>query len=512
MLGLALISLVPLLQPGLPPLTDLPGHVARWHIATAPDTSPLHHYFSIDWVWVGNLGTDLLALPLIGLIGPVGAGHAIAILIVALNIGGMICLARAIHGRMNEAGLFALPLAFAWPFQMGFINFQLAQGLALLALAGWISLGTRGRGRARCALSVPLALILWTCHSAGWGLFGLMAFGTEIAARREQGDRLSMALRRAVIACLPLAAPLLPMLFAAPTGAAPSPSADWFNLPNKLLWIASTFRDRWQWVDLASLGIILFLLYVAWRDPRLRLSARLLLPAALVAGAFLILPRLMMGGAYVDMRLAPAIWMLLLLSVQPAGDLRLARMIAFAGLAFLAARTVAVTWSYAEQLAERRADLSLVSHIPPGAAVLALNYRPCLRDWADGREDHLPAFAIIERDAFVNEQWAIAGQHILKVSYPAAGPFQADPSQHVYPSACAEEGRSLTRALALFPRNAFHYVWLSGIRLPDPRRFGLVTVWGLGRSTLYEVVGSAALPRVERGLPDAGRRGERAER
>ena len=181
-------------------------------------------------------------------------------------------------------------------------------------------------------------------------------------------------------------------------------------------------------------------------------------------------------------------------------------------VAFLAARTVAVTWSYAEQLAERRADLSLVSHIPPGAAVLALNYRPCLRDWADGREDHLPAFAIIERDAFVNEQWAIAGQHILKVSYPAAGPFQADPSQHVYPSACAEEGRSLTRALALFPRNAFHYVWLSGIRLPDPRRFGLVTVWGLGRSTLYEVVGSAALPRVERGLPDAGRRGERAER
>lgn len=510
MLALLVLSLVPLLQPGLPPLTDLPGHVARWHIATAPDASPLHRYFSVDWVWVGNLGTDLLALPLIGRIGPVGTGHAIAILIVALNVGGMICLARAVHGRMNEAGLFALPLAFAWPFQMGFVNFELAQGLALLSLSAWIILGEREHRRMRAALSVPLSLILWTCHSAGWGLFGLMAFGTEIAARREQGDRLPIALRKAVIACLPLAVPLLTMLFAAPAGTVPSPSADWFNLPNKLLWIASTFRDRWQWVDLASLGAILFLLYVAWRDPRLRFSARLLLPAALVAGAFLVLPRLMMGGAYVDMRLVPAIWMLLLLSVQPADDSRLARTIAFAGLAFLAARTVAVTWSYAEQLAERRADLSLVSHIPRGSAVLALNYRPCLRDWADGREDHLPAFAIIERDAFVNEQWAIAGQHILKVTYPAAGPFQADPSQHVYPSACAEEGRSLTRALALFPRDAFHYVWLSGIRLNEPRRFGLVTVWRQGRSTLYEVVGSTALRRVERGLPDTGRRDERA--
>ncbi len=510
MFALVLLSLVPLLQPGLPPLTDLPGHVARWHIATAPDASPLHRYFSVDWVWVGNLGTDLLALPLIGLIGPVGTGHAIAILIVALNVGGMICLARAVHGRMNEAGLFALPLAFAWPFQMGFVNFELAQGLALLSLSAWIILGEREHHRMRAALSVPLSLILWTCHSAGWGLFGLMAFGTEIAARREQGHRLSTALQGAIIACLPLAAPLLPMLLAAPAGTVPSPSADWFNLPNKLLWIASTFRDRWQWVDLASLGVILFLLYVAWRDPRLRFSARLLLPAALVAGAFLVLPRLMMGGAYVDMRLVPAIWTLLLLSVRPAGDPRLGRAIALAGLAFLAARTLAVTWSYAEQLAERRTDLSLLSHIPRGSAVLALNYRACLREWADGREDHLPAFAIIERDAFVNEQWAIAGQHILKVTYPAAGPFQADPSQHVYPSACAEEGRSLTRALTLFPRGAFDHVWLSGIRLKQPRRFGLVTVWGQGRSTLYEVVGSTTLPRVERGLPDTGLSGERA--
>lgn len=510
MLALVLLSLVPLLQPGLPPLTDLPGHVARWHIATAPDASPLHRYFSVHWVWVGNLGTDLLALPLIRLFGPIGAGHAVAILIVALNVGGMLCLARSVHGRINEAGLFALPLAFAWPFQMGFVNFELAQGLALFALAGWLTLGERGQGGTRTVLSVPVALTLWTCHSAGWGLFGLMAFGAEIAARREQGERLSVALRKAIIACLPLAAPLLPMLFAAPAGTVPSPSADWFNLPNKLLWIASTFRDRWQWVDLASLGVILFLLYVAWRDPRLRFAAPLLLPAGLVAGAFLILPRLMMGGAYVDMRLVPAIWMLLLLAVRPADDPRLGRVIALAGVAFLAARTTAVTWSYAEQLTERRVDLSLLPQIPAGSTVLALNYRPCLRNWADGREDHIPAFAIIERDAFVNEQWAIAGQHILKVTYKKAGPFQADPSQHVYPSACAEEGRSLTRALASFPRNAFHYVWLNGIRLKAPRRFGVETVWGQGRSTLYEVVGSTALPRVEPRRPDAGRRGERA--
>jgi hypothetical protein len=508
--ALVLVSLLPLLQPGLPPLTDLPGHVARWHIATAPDISPLHLYFSVDWVWVGNLGTDLLALPLIRLFGPIGAGHAIAIMIVALNVGGMLCLARSVHGRISETGLFALPLAFAWPFQMGFVNFELAQGLALLAIAGWISLGRLGRGGTRVVLSVPVALILWTCHSAGWGLLGLLALGTELAARREQGDRVSIALRNAIIACLPLAAPLLPMLLAAPAGTVPSPSADWFNLPNKLLWIASTFRDRWQWVDLASLGVILFLLYVAWRDPRLRFSARLLVPAGLVAGAFLILPRLMMGGAYVDMRLVPAIWMLLLLSVRPAGDPRLGRVIALAGMAFILTRTTAVTWSYAVQLSERRADLSLLSRIPRGSAVLALNYRPCLRDWADGREDHLPAFAIIERDAFVNEQWAIAGQHILNVTYTKAGAFQADPSQHVYPSACAEEGRSLTRALTSFPRNAFDYVWLSGIRLKEPRRFGLETVWGQGRSMLYEVVGSTALPRVERDLPDAGRRGGRA--
>ena len=51
-------SIIPLLWPSLPPLTDLPGHVARWHVAAAGNASPLAHYYRIDWALIGNLGTE----------------------------------------------------------------------------------------------------------------------------------------------------------------------------------------------------------------------------------------------------------------------------------------------------------------------------------------------------------------------------------------------------------------------------------------------------------------------
>jgi hypothetical protein len=351
--AILLASILPLLQPGLPPLTDLPGHVARWHIATAGPESPLHLYYRIQRGWIGNLGTDLIALPLIPLIGPVAAARLMTVLIMLLTGAAMLWLSREVHGRIAPAALFALPFAYGWPFQMGFVNFALAQALALAALA-----------------------------------------------------------------C--------------------------------------------------------------------------------IAG-FLVLPRLLLGGSYVDMRMMPAIWILALLSIRPPAAARLAGLVALAGLAFFVTRTAATTISFMLRAGEQRAELAALPAIPRGTALLSLVARPCLTPWSDIRPEHLAGHAILVRDAFANEQWAIPGQHYIGVRYSRAAPFETDPSQLVYPDGCREQGHSLSHALATFPRAAFSHVWIIGHRLAAPRHFGLVTVWSNGRSGLYEVVGARGNHRVEPG-------------
>lgn len=491
--------IVPLLQPGLPPLTDLPGHVARWHIATAGPDSPLRDYYRIQWGWMGNLGTDLIALPLIPLIGPVPAAKLIVLIIMLLSGVAMLWLSREAHGRIAPAALFALPFAYGWPFQMGFVNFALAQALALAALALWLRLARSGRTGLRAMLFGPIALILWTAHSAGWGMFGLMALGSELARLRTQRKSWPEAIGGAALACLPLALPALVMVVGRPAGARSSETGDWFNMGAKFLWLLSTLRDRWQWFDIAALLAPLMLIYAAARDRRIGLSPQLAWAALACIGGFLLLPRLLLGGSYVDMRMMPAIWILALLSIRPPASARLAGIIALTGLAFFVTRTAATTASFMLRAGEQRAELAVLPAIPRGAAVLSLVSRPCLTPWSDIRPEHLAGHAILHRDAFTNEQWAIPGQHYIKMRDHRAAPFETDPSQLVYPDGCGEQGHSLSHALARFPRAAFSHVWIIGHRLTTPRQFGLVTVWSNGRSGLYEVVGGRGDHRVQPG-------------
>ena len=496
--ALMAVAVAPLLWPTLPPLTDLPGHVARWHVAMAEPGSPLAGYYRIKWELLGNLGTDLLGIPLARLIGIIPAAKLIMIMIVLLTMAGMAWLAREAHGRVPPTLPFALPFAYAWPFQMGFANFVLAQALCFCALALWLRLARSNRLVLRAALFAPIGLILWVVHSAGWGLLGLMAFGAELARLRGQDRGWPTAIGGAALACLPLALPLLIMIAHAPHGGRAAATGDWLNIPTKLVWILSSLRDRWEWYDIGSIGALFFVLYIGARDRRLGYSPLLGWPALFCAAGFLLLPRLLLGGSYVDMRVMPAVWTLTLLAIRPPPPDRFARGLALAGLLFFGVRTAATTLSFVLRDIERQSELGALDAIPRGSAVLALVYKACLTPWSDLRGEHLPAYAIIERDAFANEEWAIAGQQYLSVAYKAAMPFAADPSQLVYPVGCRDQGRNLPHAIAIFPRAAFGHVWIIGNRLADPRSAGLRPVWTNGHSALYEVLGAPGGGRVER--------------
>ena len=487
--GLVLVGLAPLLWPALPPLTDLPGHMGRWHIAmTIGKSAALAHYYAFAWAPVGNLGMDIL-VPALAAVLPFELAAKIGVMLIpAITMAGLLWTAREAHGRVPPTALLALPLVYASSFQMGFVNFALAQGLALCALGLWLRLAKRGRFGLRAAIFVPIVGLLWLAHSFGWAIFCLMAFGTELARLRGEGRSWGATFATVIVQMLPLAWPLLVMVLR-PGGQAAS-AGDWFNWSAKIIWIASILRDRWQIFDIVSLVPIALALYAAARNPKLGFSTILGWPALLCLVAFLLMPRLALGGAYVDMRLAPLAAMLGLLAIKPptgTGSVRSAQAVAALALAFFLVRTAAMTASFVLRSAEQQRELAAIPAIPYGASVLSLVARPCGGDWTDPRRDHLPAMAIVRRDVFTNEQWDLAGQQLLRIRNPAARPYLADPSQLVYPTICAVMGSRFGEAIRTFPRAGFTHVWTIGFPPGAAHSPDLQLIWTNGNSALYRV-------------------------
>src|SRR5919107_1194585 len=116
---------------------------------------------------------DLFVLVLGPIMGLEPAIKLIVILIPPLTAIGFLWVAREVHGRIPPTALFALPFIYGFPFLFGFVNFALSVALAFLAFGLWLRLGRLGRTGLRGILFAPIALILFFCHTYGWGLLGL---------------------------------------------------------------------------------------------------------------------------------------------------------------------------------------------------------------------------------------------------------------------------------------------------------------------------------------------------
>ena len=494
LLALPLLAALPLLLPSLPPLIDLPGHTGRYKIAMDLADSPtLQAFYAFRWALVPNLGADLLVMPLAALFGLEPAVKIVALLIPALTMTGFLWVAKEAHGRVPASVLFAAPLIYGFPFLYGFLNFTLAVALAFLALGLWMRLGRLGRWPLRAALFVPISFIVWVSHAFGWGMLGLLAFGVELARQLDGEPRVPKAVWRAGLHMLPLAAPLLPMLIW--QGTTPANAHDWLNLPWKLLALLWLLRDRWQWFDAASVAMLLAVLVLAWRDKRVEASRALLMPALILFAAFLLLPRLFLGGAHNDNRLLPYAVAVALLALRPAAEAsrRFAAGFALAALAFFTVRMTGVAASAFLYGQSFTAEAAAIERLPKGARVAAFVNIGCFDEWTRPRLDHLPSLAIVRREAFVNDQWTVAGSHLLTVK-PPYGAY-IDPSQMVAEPECKEH--LLNPALAAISPALFDHVWLIQPPSYDPvLTRGWTPVWRRGGSVLFRLPAPPPAPAV----------------
>lgn len=492
--AMILIAFVPLLYPPIPPLVDLFGHMGRFRVALAIDTSAtLGQWYQYRWLPIGNLGVDLLVHPLARLFGLEAATKLIVIMIPPLTVAGMLWVAREVHNRLPPTVAFALPLAFSHPFLFGFVNFALSMAFALLGLGLWLRLGRLGKSRLRAILFVPISFIVFFTHTFGWGTLGLMCFSAEAVRQHDRGLTWWKAALRAAYHASAMALPVALMVLWR-TEASGGITTGWFAWEQKGAYLIRILRDRWQWWDLACAGVVYAVPLLALIHRRLALSRNLAFSALMLILFFILLPRMIFGSAYADMRIVPYFAALLILAIRFEGptDLRLARMLAIAGVGFLLVRTASVTASLWIAADHQRAQLQALDHIPRGARVISMVSSRC-HGWALRRADHLPAMVIVRRDGFSNDQWPLAGASLLTVNYPAAGKFGQDPSEIVRTHFCQREGRSIASQLPLVPRSAFDYLWLLDVPpLPQALLDGWQPVWAGEGSRLFRRQDAAA--------------------
>lgn len=498
LLALVLAAAIPLLGPDIPPLVDLPGHIGRYRVQLGLENSPfLGRYYAFSWALIGNLGVDLLIVPLAPLFGIELAAKLVVLAIPPLTVLGFLLVGREVHGHLPPTAFFALPLAYAYPFQFGFVNFALSMALALNAFWLWLRLGRTGRVGLRAALFVPISCLIWLCHTFGWGLLGLLAFAGDTADQRDRlGASRIEAFWKGGLHCLPLALPFLLMIAWRSGGAVQGANTDFFNWEVKGRWLTSLLKERHETWDKAGAVLLLTLPVLAAVRLGFRMRHAFALAAAFLLLMFVLLPRIMFGSAYADMRLAPFMVAVALLGIAPKGwtKRRLSSALAASGLLFFAARLAVTTDTMANIDRRWEEQLAAVERIPAGARVLVQTAVPCSRAWRSDRMEHLGSLAITRRDAYTNDQWAMPGAQLISVHYRAGAPFVEDPSQILRPRYCrGYRETTLPLTMATLPWTAFDYVWFVNLpRAQWPRDERLVPVWtGPGAGILYRLTGSA---------------------
>jgi hypothetical protein len=487
--ALIALAFVPLLYPKVPPLVDLLGHMGRYRVELDLAHSPeLQRYFDFRWQLIGNLGVDLLIIPLAKLFGLELAVKLIAMAIPPMTVAGFLWVAREVHHRLPPTAALALPFAFSHPFLFGFLNFTLSMALALLAFGLWLRLGRLGKTRLRAMLFIPISFVIFICHTFGWGALGLLCFSAEAVRQHDKGTSWWRAGLKAALHAAVMAGPVLLML-AWRSEVSGAPTKGWFEWERKGLWLLWSLRDRWQLIDTSILTLIGLTGIAALGSRWFVLSRNLAFSAFVLSLTFLALPWMVFGSAYADMRLAPYSLAILLLAIRakddPPRDFSLVLAVIASALAF--GKFAVTTASLAIGGDRQEKQLAALEHVERGAPLVFLVGQPCTNTWPLFRPSHLGAMAIVRRHAFSNEQWSVEGANLLKVRFPEAGWFRADPSQMVSSATCLERrSPPVDQIMRLIPRDAFDYVWVVDVPPFDPKSLaGYHLVWSSDGSSLF---------------------------
>ena len=457
--ALALAACLPFLFTAYPQMTDYPSHLARYYVMLdGGQNAMLDRYYSFEWALAGNLGADILMVPIGQLLGVENAAWLIGFLLAPLTGLGIVTVEWTLRRHLGFGSVLALVTIWSPAMIMGFYNFCLSVALALFAFALWVKLE---HWRWRWAVFLLIAPIIWICHVSGWGVLGILVFGYEWHRRKHW---------RAALAPWPLFPPFL--LFLA--GSA-NPGLSYGNNPVAYkigIWFKA-LRDQSLTFDILTLAALLGALLIALRARKI--DGRLGWAALALFVLTFAMPRHLGGGDYADWRLIAVALMIGSLSI----DWKAPRWMVLAVAALFLGRLTVTTIAWHQSSDELEHALQAMDALPRGARVAGAVVVPAAQ-WASDPFEHAPSYATVRRDALVNSHFAVPGVHMLQVKEGGRG--FVDPSQRIMWS----KGQ-IVDLERFAPASHADYIWYFGKRAPDVLPPGAQLVHRTPRSLLLRL-------------------------
>lgn len=318
-LGAALLCILPFLLTAHLPLTDLPNHLARQVILRDwSHSAAFQRFYDIHWGLVPNLALELFVWPIDALLPIDLAMRLFCITTVLLLFLGTRWVNLILSKGVSRAYWLVPFLVYGGPLQFGFLSYCFGVGLGLVLFGAHL----RSRGRFGTTASVAFFLasgfVLMLCHIAAFGLFALAVGGYELAdalsaSRGQRRNFARHAVRRLAIpvCCLTLAAALFMALgpreqtFEAVDAA--RFTVQFSNLRGKArtLFAITAFSSPLLEVGLLVLGAAGFAIALLTRT--VRVDAHAALSILCMTLAWLVMPGVAFGGAFIDYRLPWAI-------------------------------------------------------------------------------------------------------------------------------------------------------------------------------------------------------------
>jgi hypothetical protein len=486
----ALVALV--LSVDVPPLIDYPNHLARAVFLTHSQHSALSHFYYTAWNNLPNIGIDVLLIPFLTHLSPDAVGRSLALVILTALFASVVSYARIAFGRWTWWSAAGCTAALNGTYLFGFLSFNLSCAEALAVAAAWR--GVRpSHPYAAAALLMAATITTWFTHVAGLIFLIILTCSDELL-RIVRGISIQEKLTRlgtSATIFLPSGLAALSLYFTSELQSASG--SRYIGLRVKHIDFLLALSSYNPYADASVVVFIALLLCVSWMKKAVRVDPSSLIALATCAGLFVVTPVSVKGAYWLDTRFAVMVWLL-----------------TFAGFEIeIRSRTQAVAtlltslciciWLISIGLAWHIADdqirkvRSVLACVPQGSSVQGFVFENTIRanpsliliGAKGGLHDNVTAFAIIDRDAFWPDLFAIPGQQPIRLREEYRSMAKRyGPTQH-WRDIVHQSGRSLD--LDAYARQ-FDFILLlnaSGAVIPPVN--GLTHIAGEDFARLYSV-------------------------
>ena len=376
MLAAAMALLAPLFAVDIPPLLDYPNHLARLFVlANLPQDPVLSRMFTANWQIIPNLAIDILFTPLMHIMPVNVVGRIMLGFILLLNLAGVAAYHRAVFGSRSLWTAASALVGINGIFLLGFLNYEIAQGLAVLAAAAWTALHEE-RPVAAALLGVAAAVALFFCHLMGVLIFLLLIGSAEAALLwpRIRRPGLAVALLRPVAMLLPPVGATL-LLYAFSALSQHTGGTGWLGWKDKIVFCLMPFMLNYVfWLDVLTGAVVAGFVAGCLLTRHGRVAPKAAVAIAVLVVAYPLVPNLFKGIGFADIRIPAMIGFMVFAGVRPEGFSRRAASLAvtvFAVLLLVRTALVGFVWhAHGADIADLRLAIAPVA---PGETVAVIS-------------------------------------------------------------------------------------------------------------------------------------------